>query len=322
MNEDLQRRLDTLLADGDAEGLYRVGMALYRLRRLPDAEPFLRAAHAAGHIPACEMLAALLDTTGREAEAEPLYREAIAAGSDVSQVHLADMLLADESRWPEAEELLRRAIERDVPRMHGHFVLGKLLGQWPGREAEAEAPLAAITDPVMRPIAQYELAKVLRELPGRETDVEQALRASGLPDADALLARILSDIPERRREAVTLNRRAAENGVPGAWNNLTVLLQLMRDVEGALAAFRDAIAAGEDQMIVFYGELLRVNGYTADAEQVLRSGLESDPRCAMVLGAMLMAGGDRAGEGRQLLVAAAGAGVGRAAVYLARPRPW
>ena len=57
-----------------------------------------------------------------------------------------------------------------------------------------------------------------------------------------------------------------------------------------------------------------------EAEQVLRSGLADDPRCAFVLGAMLITRPGRVTEARELLITAAGAGIVNAALMLAQPR--
>lgn len=318
MSDELERRVAELVEQGDGEALTALTLELFRSGRLDRAERAARGAVAAGARDANALLGMVLDRGGRLQEAEVAYRNAIAEGEDQALVHLADMLLLDEERRDEVDRLLRLAVEREV--LSAWYVLGKLLRRQPGREAEAEAALAAETHPSVAPAAQLELARLLAERPGREEDAERAWRASGLPDAAAELAMWLYDIPGREAEAPALLRRAAEGGRPGAWNNLTLILQQLGQPAQADAAYRDAIAHGELDLLAHYGEFLRRAGRAAEAEQVLRRGVGTDPLCAYVLGAMLAGDPERGAEGRRLLVEAAGAGVPEAAVYLARER--
>ena len=318
MNEDLRRQVAALTARGDHVGLLSLAVEFLRAGEMSAAEEVTRAARDAGSSKALPLLAITLDQQGRTAEAEAAYREAIASGDDSSLVQLADMLLPDESRWDEAEELARRGVQRGVT--SAQFVLGKILARQPGREAEAEAALVAEADPGIRPFVQDALGQLLMRMPGREADAERALRDCGLPDAQFVLAGLLRGMPGREEEAVEALRRAAESGVQGAWNNLTLTLTELGRMDSADAAYRDGLNRGAIELLPYYGDFLRLQGRRAEAEQVLRAGLPRDPKCALVLGSMLLADPGRMDEGRELLIQAAGAGVVQAAIALARPR--
>jgi tetratricopeptide (TPR) repeat protein len=318
MNEDLRRQVAALSARGDHKELIKLATELIRAGDMPAAEAAARAARDAGSAEATPALAVALDHQGRVTEAEAAYREAIAAGDDSSLVQLADMLLFEDSRREEAEELARRGVERGA--VTAQFVLGKILARWPGREAEAEAALRAEANPTVRPMALFQLGQLLIGMPGREADAEQALRDSSLPEALAMLASMLYRKPGREEEAIEALRRAAESGVPHAWNNLTVMLKELDRMDSAEAAYRDGINQGETELLPYFGDFLRLQGRREEAERVLRAGLAADSKCAHVLGSMLLGEPGRVDEGRELLIRAAGAGEVRAAITLARPR--
>jgi hypothetical protein len=158
------------------------------------------------------------------------------------------------------------------------------------------------------------------EMPGREADAERALRDSGLPEAQFVLSGLLGEMPGREEEAVEALWRAAESDVQGAWNNLTVTLKELGQLDRADAAYRDGLSRGAVELLPYYGDFLRLRGRRAEAEQVLRAGLPGDPKCALVLGSMLLEEPERVDEGRELLIRAAGAGEVQAAITLAKPR--
>ncbi|GAA1945583.1 hypothetical protein GCM10009837_84500 [Streptomyces durmitorensis] len=319
MNKDLRRLTDGLIAGGDHEGLLNLAKELFfAANDLPAAEEVARAARDAGSSRALPLLAIALDKQGRFAEAESAYREAIAAGHDESLLQLADMLFSDQPRLDEAEELARRGAELGA--ISSNFVLGKILARQPGREAEAEASLAAEVHPDIRPAAQFHLGQLLMGIPGREADAERALRDSGIAEAQSLLSALLHRIPGREEDRIEALRRAAEGGAQGAWNSLTIALKELGRLDSAEAAFRDGITRGATELLPYYGDLLRCQGRPAEAEEVLRAGLPTDPKCAWVLGVMLLEAPGRVDEGRELLIQAAGAGVVRAAIVLAQPR--
>jgi len=318
MNEDLRRQVAALTGRGDHKGLFSLAYELLQAGEVPAAEEVARAAQDAGSAEILPLLAITLDSQGRTAEAETVYRQAIAAGDDSSLIQLADMLLGDESRRDEAEELARRAAGRGV--ITAQYVLGKILARQPGREAEAEAALLAEAEPSIRPMVQLELGQLLRRRPGREADAERALRDSGLPEAQFILAGLLRKRPGREEEAVEALWRAAESGVRGAWNNLTATLKELGQMDRADAAYRDGLNRGATELLPYYGDFLRLQGRPAEAEQVLRAGLPADPKCALVLGSMLLADPARVDEARELLIQAAGTGVVQAAITLAQPR--
>jgi Flp pilus assembly protein TadD len=316
MNDDVRAHLEALAAAGDQQGLNQLAWEFFHAGDMQHAEAASRAAREAGHPQAIALLARILDRLGRVDEAEVAYRTAFDAGDESALLSLADMLLYEASRAAEVEDLLRTSVERGV--ITAQYVLGKFLARQPGRKAEAEEALNAEVHPAIVGFAKLELAHVLAGQPGREAEVEQALRASGVPEADEELARLLSRMPGRVDEAVEAMRRAAENGVANGWNNLTVMLKELGRLASAEVAYRDGLAAGELSLLVHYGEFLRLQNRNAEAEQVLRHGLDIDPRCAYVLGLILLKNPARREEARELLVRAAGAGVGQAAVALAR----
>jgi tetratricopeptide (TPR) repeat protein len=318
MNEDLRRQVNILVARGDDKWLLKLAQALIPAGELSAAEEIARAAQDMGSAEALPLLAVTLDHQGRVAEAEAAYREAIANGDDSSLVQLADMLLYEESRREEVEELARRGAERGA--IIAQFVLGKILARQPGREAEAEAAFLAEDNPQIRPMVQAELGQLLMHVPGREADAERALRESGLSHTKFMLGSMLSRIPGREEEAIAALRQAAEAGVEHAWNNLIVMLKELGRMDSAEAAYRDGINRGATELLPYYGDFLRLQGRRDEAEQVLRFGLATDPKCAHVLGRMLFADPRRVDEGRELLIRAAGAGEVQAAITLAQPR--
>lgn len=308
--------INDLATAGDGEALYRLGLAHLGSRELELAEAAFRAADAVGNEHALGQVAWVLDISGREEEAEVVYREAISRGDTLALVHFADMILVDETRHGEAEALLNQAIAADIP--SAGFTLAKLLARQVGREVEAEATFRAVADPSLRGFAQVELSRLLSRLPGREADAEQAMLESGHL-ADGELAEILYRRGQHD-DAVAAQRRAAELGGYGAWNNLTVMLKELGRVDEAQAAYRDGIRAGETDLFVHFGNYLNELGHVAEAESVLRQGLQYDARCGYVLGAILLRDPDRFEEGRSWLIKAAGSGVLAAALYLGRMR--
>ena len=72
-------------------------------------------------------LARVLRHLGRYAEADPLYRNAVAQASDApTLVLIADAMQAEQS-WQDSEAVLRRALEIDVRNPGALFLLGRFL---------------------------------------------------------------------------------------------------------------------------------------------------------------------------------------------------
>ncbi|WP_175486495.1 tetratricopeptide repeat protein [Geodermatophilus poikilotrophus] len=312
----LQRQIGALREAGAATELSALGLELLHAEHFPEAEMAFLAARDLGEMSALTNLAVTLDRMNRTEEAEAAYREAIEAGHDEGLVQLADMLLFESSRTSEVEAMLRLAVTREA--VGAWYVLGKLLARRLGRHTEAEDALRRERNSEIRPLAQYELGCLLVSQPGREEDAATALRASGTAAADGVLGRLLLGLPGRESDAVAALRRAAEGGVAHGWNNLTVVLAQFGRLAEADAAYRDGIAAGEWDLVAHYGDFLQVHGRVAEAEEVLRRGLEKDARCAFILGVILVNQPGRADEGRRLLRLAAGSGVAEAGAYLAR----
>jgi tetratricopeptide (TPR) repeat protein len=313
--EELESLIPRLTSAGDFEELYRVGVELDARGRWEAAERALRRAARAGVPGALNQLGHAIDFQGRLGEAEAIYRQAIDEGDELAILNLGDMLLPFADRRSESEALLREAVALHVP--SAYFALGKLLARWPGREQEAEAALRAEDNPDVRRFAQLVLGTLLRGMPGRETAAEAALKAAGSPEADMELGSLLAAMSGRTDDAIAALRRAADAGVENAWNNLTVLLKESERWTEAEAAYRTAIARGEDALVVHYGQLLFTLGRAGEAEEVLQRGIAGDPLCAYLLGAILVRSPSRNQEGRELLRHAASRGVPEATIALA-----
>ncbi|WP_091389393.1 tetratricopeptide repeat protein [Amycolatopsis pretoriensis] len=256
---------------------FRIGASAYFASRYDIAEQAFISG-ATSDPKALFYLGIVLDQQpGREAEAEQVFRDAIAAGDTRALNNLGILLAGQAGREAEAEEALRDAVASGDSK--APFNLGTWLSKQPGREAEAEAVLrGAFAEGTNKALTN--LGILLGGQVGREAEAEGVLRdAVAAGEAKALfnLGTLLSKWPGREAEAEDVFREVVAAGNTGALNNLGVLLagQVGREAE-AEKVLRDAVASGETKALFNLGLLLSKRpGHEAEAEEVLRDAVTS-----------------------------------------------
>jgi tetratricopeptide (TPR) repeat protein len=249
---------------------------------------------------------------GRRDVAERVFTSASAYNSEAS-FYLGIVLGEQPGREAEALQAYRDAIAAGNTRPLNN--LGNLLAKQGGREAEAEAEQAyrdAIAAGDSK--ALFNLGNLLAKQGGRQAEAEQAYRdaiAAGEIKALFNLGHLLAKQGGREVEAEQLYRDAIAAGITRAPNNLGTLLakQGGREVE-AEQVYRDAIAAGDTNALFNLGNLLaEQGGREVEAEQAYRDVIAAGNTGALNnLGTLLAAQGGREVEAEQVYRDAIAAG--------------
>lgn len=271
----IERLVPLLMAEGDDEGMFYLGVALYLDFHSEHAEDAWRAVRGKSRMLARNNLCILLsDQPGREQEAEQACRDAIAAGIPIAYHNLGNLLAKQPGREQEAEQAYRDAISRGYyPAYSG---LGNLLTD-AGRNEEAEqAYRAGVAAGFV--LAHANLGQLLRRQPGRVSDAEQAFRMAaeqGFTEAYNNLGLLLAEQPGREAEAEQAYRDGIAGGEVRALCNLGNLLARQSDRHAeAEQAYRHAIAAGMRDVTLNLGILLsQLNGREAEAEKALKDSV-------------------------------------------------
>jgi tetratricopeptide (TPR) repeat protein len=132
----------------NAVGWDRLGVALqarglanseteHSYRRAIDLDPQFAAAYA--------HLARVLNRTGRQAEAVPLYEKAIDLAKDPATLNLIAESLQNEQLWPQSEPVLKKALDLDPRNPTSLFLMGRFLMVY-RRYQEAEPYLKSVTE--------------------------------------------------------------------------------------------------------------------------------------------------------------------------------
>ncbi|MBE2315170.1 tetratricopeptide repeat protein [Solirubrobacter sp. CPCC 204708] len=194
------------------------------------------------------------DGAGRFEDAEPLYREAAAAGHATAAYNLAELLTRLPGRAADAEAACHAAVAAGDP--DGWWLLGWLLEDLDGRDADAEhawrEAVAAGSRGARTALGRFLAAR--RRLDEAGEELERALE----DDVDALYG--LGAVREqqgREGEAELLYRRAINAGNTDAVGALGELLAGQRRVQEAEGRLRAAVEAGEAQhLLTLYGVLV------------------------------------------------------------------
>ncbi len=225
---------------------------------------------------------------GRPADAEPLYREVLAANPrHADSLHLLGVIAGQTGRHDLAVEKIRQAIAIDPRQPAYHANLGLTL-KAQGRLDEAIACFCSVTE--LRPNdpqAHLTFANMLREhgrLDAAAASYRTAIKLK--PDyREALnnLGNTLKDLGQLD-EAVACYRQAvnAAPDFPEAHNNLGVALQQQGQTEAAVACYRTAIHLKPDYPDAHnnLGIVLRAQGWLDEALLCFRRALDLRPNHA------------------------------------------
>lgn len=143
----------------NAVGWDRLGVALqarglanketeHSYRRAIELDPQFAVAYA--------HLARMLNRSGRQAEATPLYEKAIELAKDPATLNLIADSLQAEQLWPQSEPVLKRALELDPNNLTSLLLMGRLLIVY-RRFQEAEPYLKSATEVASRAFQPFNL---------------------------------------------------------------------------------------------------------------------------------------------------------------------
>ncbi|THA33689.1 tetratricopeptide repeat protein [Streptomyces sp. A1547] len=300
------------LARNITAAAYNLGVLLAETGREAEAEGLFRQAAATGDTAAAANLGVLLAETGREAEAEEMYRQAAATGETGAAFNLG-ILLAKTGREAEAEEMYRQAAATGDTA--AAFNLGILLAKT-GREAEAEElfrQAAAIGDTD----AAVNLGILLAKSERNEEAEELFRQAAATGDTDAAInLGILLAKTGREAEAEELFRQAAATGDTDAAINLGALLTKTGRIEEAEKLLRPAAATGNTDAAANLGILLAKTGREAEAEAMYRQAAATGHTAAAFNLGILLAETGREAEAEEMYRQAAATGHTAAAINL------
>ena len=342
--DDMAQLVPVLKNLHDVEGLSYLAQALYlRLSAYEIAEQAIRARmelRGATLADELELANVLQYLSGREGEAENIYRERLLAGDEI-WIEFGNFL-RNQRRYTEAEQAFREAIrsgskhEQNVA--YGN--LGLLLSDQPPRWVEAE-------DALRRPLREgwyilgVFLAELLVQQPGREREAEQVVREcldameqnpSGADDTlfgkrsirppgelDAgfkprlhfLLGELLTRDPHRIGAAKEAYRTAIEFGSIDALVNLGALVAREGNQQEAEQLFRRAADSGSSAGYANLAALFAQQpGEAEEAETLFREAVRSgDPVAHLLYGHFLAKQGGRELEAEQVLRIALQAGL-------------
>ena len=200
---------------------------------------------------------------------------------DYDGLHYLGSTLHEKHRLSLAERACRVSI--DGGNKSAYVVLGEVLAEQPGREADAEQAYRQAIDAGIDTAYNF-LGNLLAEQPGREADAEQAYRQaidSGEDIAYANIGNLLAEQPGREADAEQSYRQAIDAGLGFVNVNLGDFLSKQPGREAdAEQAYRQAIdkTGGSFQLVYLsLGNLLADQpGREADAEQAYREVINSD----------------------------------------------
>jgi tetratricopeptide (TPR) repeat protein len=143
----------------NAVGWDRLGVALqarglanketeHSYRRAIELDPQFAVAYA--------HLARMLNRSGRQGEAAPLYEKAIELAKDPATLNLIADSLQGEQLWPQSEPVLKRALELDPNNLTSLLLMGRLLIVYK-RFQEAEPYLKSATEVASRAFQPFNL---------------------------------------------------------------------------------------------------------------------------------------------------------------------
>ena len=289
LNPLLQRMLAPASGAFSAKAAFQAAAQAHKAGRLDEAEAGYRAilAREPLHPDALYLLGAVRRQHGDRAQAEALYRQALALREDARFLFALAGLLHEARRHPEAEAAYRRTLDLAPGLADAHNNYGNLLGEI-GRMEEAETAYrrAIATRPDFA-FAHNNLGNLLKAL-RRHGEAESAYRRTlelephHLP-ARLNLAAILADggkvaeAEQAYREATSLHPNS-----PDAHNSLGTLLHRAGRNGEAEQAFRRALALRPEfpQALNNLGNLLRKNGSLDDAVSAYRQAVTLSPNYA------------------------------------------
>jgi Flp pilus assembly protein TadD len=230
-----------------------------------------------------------LSRQGKEAEAEKLFRRAIALDPRNAQAHTnLGAVLDRQGKQAEAEKLFRRAIALDPGLAVAHTNLGWVLGRQ-GKEAEEHHRRAIALDP-RHAQAHNNLGSVLVRQ-GKAAEAEKLFRrAIALDPRHAQAHNNLGSVLVRQgkaAEAEKLFRRAIalDPGLADAHTNLGGVLGWQGKLPEAEKHLRQAITLDPRLALahIGLGWVLERQGKPAEALPLYRQALALDPRNALAL---------------------------------------
>lgn len=275
----------------DAASTFQAASQSYAAGKLAEAEALYRAilAHEPRHADALYLLGGVMMQQGSDrAQAETLFRQALAVREDPRFLFSLAGLLHETRRHPEAEAAFRRAIELDPGKAVVHLNYGNLLGEI-GRLDDAVSAYrrALALQPAFGQISAQvhnNLGNVLRAM-RRFDEAEQAYRQAMQLDPTHLAARLclaallgetgrIADAEQAYRDTIAAHPQASD-----AHNNLGVLLHAAGRGAEAEQSFRAALALRPafPQALNNLGNLLRKAGQIEDAVDAYRQAVALAP---------------------------------------------
>ncbi|HVQ60413.1 MAG TPA: hypothetical protein VMS60_16060 [Solirubrobacterales bacterium] len=280
---EAEETLNAALAAGVEPGRTLVNLSVIASRRgyTEEAVARLEQARAEGEGDALWRLAEVLENGERDAEVEPLLREAVAADDPAAPLLLADRLRPEDPDG-ERQGLLELAQERR-PTPRAAFELATLLG--PEEESRArELVREAIVEAPLEPGV---LAWLVRDgqlpAPGVTRCVREALdlaanleseetygSAAGRGELLCLLGNLLEEETDGRAEAVAAYHAGADLEHPWSSLFLGLLLEGEDKLEEARPHFERGAALGDPWSMRGVARALAASGDQEGAERVLR----------------------------------------------------
>jgi protein O-GlcNAc transferase len=230
--------------------------------------------------------AMILHRAGQRAEAEPLYRQAVARHATDARYHyLLGLCLLELGRLPAGIDAMAEAVRLAPQHAGANYALGRALAGEPGVEARAAQHLAVAIQRAPTMVEAYlELANLLARTDRLKAALD-CLRAglTQVPDHPGLAANYANLLYQagRREEAVALWRRALERqpNLAAARAGLGIDRRNRGDLAGAEEEFRRAVAAWPRNAECRFnlGATLRHRGNLAGAIDELKRALAIDP---------------------------------------------
>jgi tetratricopeptide (TPR) repeat protein len=246
--------VDDLLARASSGDLAAVD-ELVEMGHREQAAGITRALAEAGDSSAWHLLGDILDDMGSGEEAEAAYRMAISTDPEhtAARINLANILKRS-GRLEEAETLCPDAISRGD--IDANYTLGQVLVlQHRLPAAEVAYVAAAATGDASAMYNLGNLCERLNRLDEAEEWFRRSLIATDLTTNHCRLASVLAQLG-RSEEAVSVLRAGIAAGESAAWTDLGILLRTGGEVDAAIAVFEEALASGDDDVLIPYANMM------------------------------------------------------------------
>jgi tetratricopeptide (TPR) repeat protein len=286
--------LTNVIADGG--DLERLGNAARQRGSVEAAEALYRKSLEAGNGEAAVKLADILSAELRVDDAEEVLRTSFDRMPQDTWAAYSQ-LLSQRGKWPEAEQVLRRAIEVRVDSFAGGS-----FGPLPYHDSEAyRGPVLGIAQHIYLYGPESELVGLLLKHDRRveATEVWAHAVATGVPYAKQALAELLAQSGELKQAEQHLKECVAAKE-PAARYALARLYSELDRSEDLLSLWRSGFLARETQAAFELSQLLEQRQALLEAQSVLEISLDYEPTSYIYL-ARLLQRVDRGSEAVEVL---------------------